>query len=145
LPSITFLRNISFLHNVQNVSEALPTIVDTLLGIQRPKREADYSCPTNAEVKKVLSLNSTSIHAYGAVLKNIKNYLSVYDFTDFLLDLGRFFRFLILYTVDRTPWTGEQPVVRPLPTHRTTHTHPCLERDSNPRSQRSSERRQFMT
>jgi hypothetical protein len=35
-------------------------------------------------------------------------------------DLGRFFSFLILYTVGRTPWTGDQPVARPLPTHRTT-------------------------
>jgi hypothetical protein len=39
-----------------------------------------------------------------------------------LLDLGRFFSFLILYTVGRTPWTGDQPVARPLPTHRTTQT-----------------------
>jgi hypothetical protein len=30
--------------------------------------------------------------------------------------------FLILYTVGRTPWTGDQPVARPLPTHRTTQT-----------------------
>jgi hypothetical protein len=27
---------------------------------------------------------------------------------------------LIIYTVGRTPWTGDQPVARPLPTHRTT-------------------------
>jgi hypothetical protein len=39
-----------------------------------------------------------------------------------LLDLGRFFSFLILYTVGRTPSTGDQPVARPLPTHRTTQT-----------------------
>jgi hypothetical protein len=39
-----------------------------------------------------------------------------------LLDLGRSFSFLILYTVGRTPWTGEQPVAMPLPTHRTTQT-----------------------
>jgi hypothetical protein len=32
--------------------------------------------------------------------------------------LGRFFIFLILYTVDRTPWTGDQPFARSLPTHR---------------------------
>jgi hypothetical protein len=38
------------------------------------------------------------------------------------LDLGRFFSFLILYTVGRTPWTGDQPVARPLPTHKTTQT-----------------------
>jgi hypothetical protein len=32
------------------------------------------------------------------------------------------FSFLILYTVSRTPWTGDQSVARPLPTHRTTQT-----------------------
>jgi hypothetical protein len=37
-----------------------------------------------------------------------------------LLYLGRFFSFLILYTVSGTPWMGDQPVARPLPTHRTT-------------------------
>jgi hypothetical protein len=71
-------------------------------------------------------------------------YLSNYGSTIFLLDLGHFFSFVILYTVGRTPWTGDRPVARPLPTRRITqtqnkHTHrrPCLERDSNPRSQRS--------
>jgi hypothetical protein len=38
------------------------------------------------------------------------------------LDFGPFFSSLILYTVGKTPWTGDQPVVRPLPTHRTTHS-----------------------
>jgi hypothetical protein len=31
-------------------------------------------------------------------------------------------QFLDLYTVGRTPWTGDQAVWRPLPTHRTTQT-----------------------
>jgi hypothetical protein len=31
-------------------------------------------------------------------------------------------QFLNLYPVGRTPWTGEQPVARPLPTHWTTQT-----------------------
>jgi hypothetical protein len=66
-----------------------------------------------------------------------------------LLDLAGFFSLLIPYTVGRTPWTGDQPMPRPLPTQRTTHTvnahrHPRLEGDSNPRSQRSSKWRQFM-
>jgi hypothetical protein len=39
-----------------------------------------------------------------------------------LLELGRFFSFLILYIVGRKPWTGDQPDARPLPTHRTTQT-----------------------
>jgi hypothetical protein len=44
------------------------------------------------------------------------------------------FPVLYPYTVGWTPWTGDQPVTRPLPTHRTTQTqkkrtdrHPCLE------------------
>jgi hypothetical protein len=32
------------------------------------------------------------------------------------------FQLLNLYTVGRTPWTGDQPVTRPLPTHGTTQT-----------------------
>jgi hypothetical protein len=32
------------------------------------------------------------------------------------------FQFLDLYTVGRTPWNGDQPVARPLPTHTTTQT-----------------------
>jgi hypothetical protein len=39
-----------------------------------------------------------------------------------LLDLGRFFRFLIFYTVGRTSWTGNQPVARPLPARRIAQT-----------------------
>jgi hypothetical protein len=29
---------------------------------------------------------------------------------------------IFFYTDDRTPWTSDQPVARPLPTHRTTQT-----------------------
>jgi hypothetical protein len=32
------------------------------------------------------------------------------------------YRFLILYTVGRTPWMGDQPMERPLPIHKTTQT-----------------------
>jgi hypothetical protein len=39
-----------------------------------------------------------------------------------LLDLGCFLSFLVLYTVSRTPWTGDQPVARRLLIHRTTQT-----------------------
>jgi hypothetical protein len=36
--------------------------------------------------------------------------------------LAVFFSFLAIYTVGRTPWTEDQPVARPLPTHGTTQT-----------------------
>jgi hypothetical protein len=45
-------------------------------------------------------------------------FLSIWFYSP--LDLGRFFSFLILYAVGRILWTGDQPVARPLPAHRTT-------------------------
>jgi hypothetical protein len=43
------------------------------------------------------------------------------------------FQFLNLYTVGRTPWTGDQPVARPLPAHRTTQTQHKRTQTSMPR------------
>jgi hypothetical protein len=46
-------------------------------------------------------------------------YISVYLLLySSLLDLGQFFSFLIFHADDRTPWTGDKPVARPLPAHR---------------------------
>jgi hypothetical protein len=38
------------------------------------------------------------------------------------LELGLFIRYLIFYTVGRTPWTGDQPIARPQSTHRSAQT-----------------------
>jgi hypothetical protein len=76
-------------------------------------------------------------------------YIYIYIWLYSLLDLGRFFSLLVLYTVGSTPWTRDQPVARPLPTHDNTntinaHRYLCLEWDSDLRSQWSSGRRRFM-
>jgi hypothetical protein len=77
-------------------------------------------------------------------------YLYIYGSAVFLLGLGRFFRFLILYAVGRTPWTGISPsqghyLHTEQHRHRTNaHRYPWLKWDPKPRFQRSSERRQFM-
>jgi hypothetical protein len=42
-------------------------------------------------------------------------------------------QFLHLNTVGRTPWTGDRPVARPLPTHRTTQTRNKRTQTSGPR------------
>jgi hypothetical protein len=47
--------------------------------------------------------------------------LSIYGSTAFM-DFGRFFSFLIYYTVGRTSWMGDQPFAGPLPTHRKAQT-----------------------
>jgi hypothetical protein len=39
-----------------------------------------------------------------------------------MLDLGRIFTFLIVYTVGKAPWKEDQSVGRPLPTNRITQT-----------------------
>jgi hypothetical protein len=44
-----------------------------------------------------------------------------------------FFSILILYTVGRTPWTGDQPVTRPLPADRTAQTQNKRTQTSMPR------------
>jgi hypothetical protein len=49
-------------------------------------------------------------------------FVFIYGSTALCWALAAFFRFVIPYTVGRTPWTGDQPVVRPLPIHRTTQT-----------------------
>jgi hypothetical protein len=77
-------------------------------------------------------------------------YLSIYGSTALCWMLAAFPVSWSFYTVGRTPWTGDQPSQsRYLHTeqhkHRiNTNRHPCLKWDSNPRSQRSSERRLFM-
>jgi hypothetical protein len=63
-------------------------------------------------------------------------------YTNRLLDLH-------IETFSRTPWTGDQPDSRPLPTQDNTtqkhaDTHPCTKQDSNLRSQCSSGRRQYL-
>jgi hypothetical protein len=58
--------------------------------------------------------------------------------------------FINLYTVGKTPWRRDQPVARPLPTHRTTQTRYKRTQISmprgvfSPRFHCSSRRRQFM-
>jgi hypothetical protein len=51
-------------------------------------------------------------------------YLGFYSIVALQLFVGPWplFQFLNQCTVGRTPWTGDQPVARPLPTHRTTQT-----------------------
>jgi hypothetical protein len=59
-----------------------------------------------------------------------------------ICEMLRFTSVCLFKIFGRTSWTSDQPVARSLSN---THRHSCLEWDSNPRSQRSSERRQFMS
>jgi hypothetical protein len=69
-----------------------------------------------------------------ALLRYLSIYLSIHSFGPWPL-----FQFLNSCKIGRTLWAGDQPVARPLPTHRiNAHRHPCIEWDSNLRSQCSA-------
>jgi hypothetical protein len=64
-------------------------------------------------------------------------YLSIYRSTALLLGLGRFFSFLNLDTVDRSPWTGISPsqghyLHTEQHKQKKPHSQQCIEWDSNP-------------
>jgi hypothetical protein len=63
-------------------------------------------------------------------LKNLR-YLFIYG-SAALVDFGCFFSFLILYTVRRTSWMGDQPVKRPLPPHSTAQAQNKRTQTSTP-------------
>jgi hypothetical protein len=92
-------------------------------------------------------LDACRCAAYLTVLETEPSFnrcIFMHGITD-LVDLGRFFSFLILYTVGRTPWTRDQPVAGPLATHGiNVHRHPCHEWDWNSRPQCSNGRRRFI-
>jgi hypothetical protein len=75
------------------------------------------------EGRKESEINGTNLPTYlpTHLPTRLPTYLSLYGYTA-LMDLGRFFIFLILYTFGRTLWKGDQPIARPLPTHETTQT-----------------------
>jgi hypothetical protein len=64
-----------------------------------------------------VALDKTSITTNRLDASQITIYLWVYSP---FVGPWPLFSFLIIYTVGRTPWAGDQPVAMPLPTHRTT-------------------------
>jgi hypothetical protein len=79
----------------------------------------------------VMNFNSGAVIIFCRLLKFFS--LSIYGSAALSWVLAAFYNFLILYTVGKTPWTGDQPVARPLPTHRTTQTQNKRTQTSMPR------------
>jgi hypothetical protein len=79
-----------------------------------------------------------------------KKYIILQDINHSLpVPIQNFWTYESVWTIGRTPWTGDQPNARPLPAQDNTiqknaDTHPCLERDSNPLSQCSSGRKHYV-
>jgi hypothetical protein len=74
------------------------------------------------KTNSLIYFNAWDIHysKYTSVESNGTCTLSIYLWFYSPCGICSLFQFPNLYTVGRTPWTGYQPVARPLPTHRTT-------------------------
>jgi hypothetical protein len=100
---------------IQWISEALSS------RIKLPGREAAHSPRSGAEIKNGGAMHPLPRMSWRSI-KHRDNTISrsLIDqlFCSPLLVPGRFFCYVILYTVGRTLCTSDQPVARPLPTHR---------------------------
>jgi hypothetical protein len=87
-------------------------------GIKRLRHEADQSPPSTEEVK-------LDLHSPYDFTERCSGTTSIYEYLSTALQslVGPWllFSFSIFYTVSRTPWTGDQPVARPLPAHKGQH------------------------
>jgi hypothetical protein len=77
-----------------------------------------YNNNTNTNNNNNNNNNNNAIKFFLYLLLYLFIYLSIYLSTVLqLLWTLAIFQFLNLYTIGRTPWAGDQPVARPLPTH----------------------------
>jgi hypothetical protein len=107
--------------------------LSTIYSIQRCKRSLRLKTPYTQNHNKYFHVILSDYCCCFHVLVNVSStILSIYGSIS-LVDLGSFFQFLNLHTVGRTPRTGDQPVARPLPTHRTAETQNERTQTSMPR------------
>jgi hypothetical protein len=75
-----------------------------------------------------------TVHPSVVLARSTKAHITVYLYLALEpLWISAFFSFLIIYTVGRTPWTGDEPVARLLPIHRITQTQKKRIQTSTPR------------
>jgi hypothetical protein len=99
---------------------------------------------SSVEVKNMRSYMSTHWNVFMTYLIEHRDSFAMTIFHSSIRGFATLLQFRNpFYTVGRTSWTGNEPVARPLPTHGTTQIH-AVEWYLNYRSQRSSERKQFM-
>jgi hypothetical protein len=92
-----------YIHVLQPWSETYRT--------ERDRGRKDWN---NLKWANLIPLHELSISVYLSV--------SIYMVLQSVVGPCPLFSFLIFYTVGRTPWTGDQPVVRPLLAHRRAQT-----------------------
>jgi hypothetical protein len=89
--------------------------------LSRLRPDVLHSKPVNGHLTVCTKGRLISVHFRFFLSLSLSLSLSLYGSTA-LWTLVAFSVSLIQYTVGRTSWTGDQPIARPLPTHRTTQT-----------------------
>jgi hypothetical protein len=128
--------------------------IEVQLLLNEHSQSSSYFPPYRSKIYPTNSSSSEPHHANSERYRPLNcpkgdYYLSV-ALTVLLLDTGRYFSILIYTQSVGLLGQGISPsqgcyLHTEQHKHRiTAHRHPCLEWDSNPRSQRSSDRRQFM-
>jgi hypothetical protein len=148
-------RNVFIFHWNSSPLHILPPLSRHTDIVIKQQQKAKNSAMSTSELTLSLRAKCKSFHvlkhrdSHGTHEVYLSFYLSIYGSTA-LVDLGRFFSFLIYTQSVRLLGRWISPAQgRYLHTvqhkHKiNAHWHSCLEWDSNPPSQRLSERRQFM-
>jgi hypothetical protein len=112
-----------------------------VLGVKRPVIEADHLPLSTVDVNNDGAIPPLPIRLHGVMLNQLITGATLPSHSFIhqwlygpLLGRGRFSNFVILYRVGRPPWTGDQPVTRPLPTHTTAQTQNKCTQTSMPRA-----------
>jgi hypothetical protein len=98
-------------------------MLSALTHMQYAKLLTGFSVVHYASLLQACWTNAHGVHSLSHVkwiLLWISTAIYLYMALESFLDFGCFLSFLLLYAVGRTPWTVDQPVARPLPTHGTT-------------------------
>jgi hypothetical protein len=109
----------------------IPNFVSNMLRSYDPVKYA-YVFMNYSSFHRYEGYTKSFVHKYGPTFQELKT--SIYGSTDFVGPWPFFFfSFLILYTVDKTHWTGDNPVAWPQPKHRYTRTQNKSTQTSMPR------------
>jgi hypothetical protein len=93
------------------------TLTDTQCHVSESRTQMSGSLPQRRDHARVASAPAKLL--LSASLPAIRSSVALRPYS---LALAAFLSFVLLHTIGRTPWTGDQPVARHLPTHMTAQT-----------------------
>jgi hypothetical protein len=103
---------------LRDVADGLEVYAVSACRVANCTTETSAIWPTITRYKNLITEFTSIINQS----ENLSIYLSIYIWLYSTCGPWPLYQFLNIYTVGSSPWTGDQPVARPLPTDRTTQT-----------------------